>query len=188
VNLTILAEVDTIGSWDAISWGLAIIRVITGVTLAAHGWNKFFGGGRIAGTAAWFDSMGMRPNGRIHALLAASTELGGGLMFAAGLLTPLSAAAVVGLMVVAAWTVNRPNGFFTMNHGWEFNLILATIAVGIATTSPGNLSLDWVLGIEPAFDPNVGLSVSLGLGVAAGAALIAACYRPPTPDDDGTDD
>lgn len=176
---SLLADVDTIGSWDAISWGLLVLRVVTGLTVAAHGWNKFFGGGRIPGTARWFDSMGMRPNGRVHALAAASTELGGGVLFALGLLTPLAAAGIVGLMVVAAWTVHRENGFFIVKSGWEYNLVLATVAVALATTSPGRYSLDWVLGIEPSFDPNVGLVVSLGLGLVAGVGLLAGCYRPP---------
>ncbi|MEZ5166082.1 MAG: DoxX family protein [Acidimicrobiales bacterium] len=52
---------------DALSLGLLVLRVATGVTLAAHGYGKFFRGGRIAGTARWFDSMGMRP-GKVHAL------------------------------------------------------------------------------------------------------------------------
>ena len=104
-DTALLADVDTIASFDAMSVGLVIIRVIVGVTFAAHGYNKFFGGGKIAGTARWFDSMGMRPNGTIHAFLAASTELGGGLLFAVGLLTPLAAAGIVGVMFVAGWTV-----------------------------------------------------------------------------------
>lgn len=176
---SLLADVDTIGTWDAISWGLLVLRVVTGITVAAHGWNKFFGGGRIPGTARWFSSMGMRPNGKVHAITAASTELFGGLLFALGLLTPLAAAGIVGLMVVAAWTVHRPNGFFIVRDGWEYNFVLATIAIALATTSPGKHSLDWVLGIEPSFDPNVGLGVSLGLGLAAGVGLLATCYRPP---------
>lgn len=185
MNLHLLAEVDTIGSWDAISWGILIARVVIGITMAAHGWNKFFGGGRIAGTAGWFDSMGMKPNGKVHAILAASTELGGGILFALGLLTPLAAAAIVSLMLVAAWTVHRENGFFSVKNGWELNAMIATAAVSVATTSPGKHSLDWVFGISPSFDPNVGLGVSLGLGVAAGAGLLAACYRPPAPAGDG---
>lgn len=182
---TLLAEVDSVPSASAISTGLLILRVVTGLTVAAHGWNKFFGGGKIDGTAGWFESMGMKPNGRIHAVLAASTELGGGLLFAVGLLTPLAAAAIVGLMVVAAWTTHRDKGFFIVKGGWEYNLILAVIAVAVATTGPGQASLDWILGVEPSFDPNIGLSVSLGLGVVAGVALVAFCYRPPAPAADG---
>ena len=89
----LLAEIapDDLGSYDAMSVGLLILRVITGLTVAAHGWNKFFGGGKIPGTARWFTSMGMRPNGTIHAVMAATTELGGGVLFALGLFTPLPA-------------------------------------------------------------------------------------------------
>lgn len=188
MNPYLLADVDTIASFDAISVGLLILRVVTGLTVAAHGYNKFFGGGRIPGTARWFSSMGMRPNGTIHAVLAASTELGGGVLLAVGLLTPLAAAGIVGLMVVAGWTTHRHEGFFIVNSGWEYNLILATIAIGVATIGPGKYSLDWVIGLEPAFDPNVGLVTSAGLGLVAGVGLLAACYRPPAPepaDEDG---
>ena len=53
----------------------------------------------------------MKP-GKVHALLAASTEVGAGLLLAAGLLTPLAAGAIVALMIVAGWTVHRDKGFF----------------------------------------------------------------------------
>ncbi|HYI63002.1 MAG TPA: DoxX family protein [Acidimicrobiales bacterium] len=173
-------------TWSELSVGLLILRVVVGLTLASHGWNKFFGGGKIAGTGRWFDSMGMRP-GKVHALAAASTELGGGVLFALGLLTPLAAAGMVGVMVVAGWTSHRTKGFFIVKSGWEYNLVLATVAVGVATTSPGQFSLDWALGLTPAFDPVVGLVVSAGLGLAAGIGLILACYRPPAPPEPGTE-
>jgi putative oxidoreductase len=121
---------------DAVYLGLLLLRVGTGVALAAHGYNKFFGGGRIPGTAAWFDSMGMRP-GKVQALMAASTELGAGLLFALGLLTPFAAAGFVGLMAVAYYTVHKDNGFFIVKSGWEYNFILALIGVAVATTGPG---------------------------------------------------
>ena len=87
---TILAADSYIAGTDELSLGLLVLRVGVGLTLAAHGYAKYFKGGRIAGTAGWFDSMGMRP-GRFHAILAASTEIGAGLLFAAGLVTPLAA-------------------------------------------------------------------------------------------------
>ena len=46
--------------------GLLILRVVLGLTMAAHGYNKFFGKGGLKGTAGWFDSMGMKP-GMFHA-------------------------------------------------------------------------------------------------------------------------
>jgi len=186
--IPLLAEITPPADWyDGASAGLLLLRVVVGVSLAAHGYNKFFGGGRIPGTAAWFDSMGMKPNGRIHALLAASTELGCGLLFAAGLLTPLAAAGFVGLMVVAAWTVHRPNGFFIVKNGWEYNLILAAVPVGIAMAGPGRYSLDWALGLDVVYEPWLAFALSAGLGLVAGAGLLAACYRPPA-DEGGSDE
>ena len=50
----------------AYAFSILLLRVVLGLTMAAHGYNKFFGGGRIPGTAAWFDSIGMKP-GMLHA-------------------------------------------------------------------------------------------------------------------------
>lgn len=168
---------------DSTSLGMLILRVVVGVTIFLHGYNKFFGGGRIPGTARWFDSMGMKPNGKVHAVLAASTETGGGALFALGLLTPLAAAAIVGLMVVAAWTVHRKEGFFIVGGGWEYNLVLAAVAVAVATTGPGRFSIDRLLELDWAtVRPALGLGLSLGLGLVGGVALILGCYRPPAPE------
>ncbi len=184
MSALVLAVTAAQDSNDGFNVGILLLRVVAGLTLAAHGYNKFFGGGKIPGTARWFDSMGMKPNGKIHAIFAASTEVGGGLLLALGLLTPFAGAAFVGLMIVAAYTVNRPNGFFTMNHGWEFNLVLATIGVAVATMGPGRYSLDDVIGFDWAFHPKFGLGVSVGLGVVAAALLLTCCYRPPQADED----
>ena len=54
--------------------GLLILRVVLGLTMAADGYNKFFGGGRIPGTAGGFESIGMKP-GTFHARVAATTEI-----------------------------------------------------------------------------------------------------------------
>src|ERR1700740_1949706 len=124
--------------------GLLILRLVLGLTLAAHCFNKFFGGGRIPGTARWFESIGMK-HGTFQAVVAASTEISAGLGLAAGLLTPIPAAGFVALMFVASWTVHRPNGFFIVKEGWEYNLVLALSAVAVATIGAGRLSLDWLI-------------------------------------------
>ncbi|CAN5495091.1 DoxX family protein [soil metagenome] len=171
--------------YDGQSFGILLIRVVVGLSLAAHGYNKFFGGGKIPGTAGWFDSMGMKPNGRIHAILAASTELGSGVLFALGFFTPFAAAGFVGLMVVAYWTVHKENGFFIVKSGYEYNLVLAVVAIGIAMAGPGKYSLDWSVGLDFAFRPWVGFFISAVLGGAAGVGLLAACYRPPAKTEGG---
>jgi putative oxidoreductase len=159
--------------------GLLIVRLCLGLTLAAHGLNKFFGGGRIAGTARWFESIGMKP-GRFHALIAALAETTSGLLLAAGLLTPVAAAGFVALMFVAAWTVHRPNGFFIVKEGWEYNLVLAAVAVGIATTGPGELSLDYlVFGANDPLAGWTGLAIAAALGLGGGVGQLILFYRPP---------
>ncbi|MYI56727.1 MAG: DoxX family protein [Acidimicrobiia bacterium] len=162
-------------------WALLLLRVTVGLTLAAHGYNKFFGGGRIAGTARWFESIGMRP-GRRHAILAAAGEIAAGLALAAGFLTVPAATGFVGLMTVAFWVAHRGKGLFVMNDGWEYTVVLATVAVVIAMVGPGELSLDSVIGVADVLDGWVGLVISLGGGVLAAVLLLAAFYRPPTAD------
>jgi putative oxidoreductase len=163
---------------DAVDTGLLLLRIAVGGTFAAHGFNKFFGGGRISGTARWFDSIGMRP-GRLHALAAASTEVGAGLMLAFGLLTPFAAAAMVAVMLVAAWTVHRQAGFFSAGGGWEYNAVLAVVALTVATTGPGQVSLDHAAGIEITGLAGAGIAALVGL--LSGVAQLVTFFRPPAP-------
>ena len=46
---------------QAVDLSLLVVRVAVGIVFLAHGYNHIFGGGRIAGTARWFESLGMRP-------------------------------------------------------------------------------------------------------------------------------
>jgi len=160
--------------------GILILRLVLGLTMAAHGYNKFFGPGGISGTARWFDSIGMRP-GAFHARVAASTEVAAGLGLALGLLTPIAAAGFVALMLVAAWTVHRRNGFFITKDGWEYNLVLAAAAVAVAI-GPGRLSLDHVLFSGTGFGHLLhgwsGLFTALGLGLAGGFGQLVLFFRP----------
>jgi putative oxidoreductase len=159
---------------DIINLVLLVTRVAAGVTLALHGYQKFFLGGRIPGTAGWFESLGMRP-GRLHAYLAACTEISCGIGFALGLLTPLTAAGCVGIMVVAAWT--HKGRFFVFKDGWEYNLILGLLAVLIATIGPGRWSLDYALDLTDDLSGGTGLVLSL-LGVVAAVVLLAVFWKP----------
>jgi putative oxidoreductase len=162
----------------AVDTGLLILRLCLGLTLAAHGFNKFFAGGRIPGTARWFESIGMKPGG-LHARIAATCEIAAGLGLAAGLLTPIPAAGFVALMLVAAWTVHRPNGFFIVKEGWEYNLVLAVGAVAIATIGAGRFSIDWVLFGHNWCDGWAGLVLSVALGLVGGVGQLLIFYRPP---------
>lgn len=163
---------------DEYNAALLLLRVAFGLTMAAHGYAKVFKGGKLAGTAGWFDSIGMKP-GAVHARLAAGTEILAGLGLAVGLLTTFSAMGFVGLMLVAGYVVHRNNGFFIVSEGWEYTFILAVAAVGIAMLGPGEWSIDSAIGIADTFDGWLGLTLAGGGGLAAGAAQLAAFYRPP---------
>ncbi len=162
---------------------MLLLRVIAGPTIFAHGYNKMFRGGRIPGTAGWFDSMGMKPSGKVHAYLAACTEMGCGLLILTGLLTPFAAAGVIGTMVVAGWTVHR-HAFFIVKEGWEIVMVMGVLFWAIGALGPGEWSIDDVIGIsETINDGLTGAAIAAGLGVAMGVLTLIACYRPPAKSD-----
>jgi putative oxidoreductase len=153
-----------------VAYGLLLIRLVFGLSLAAHGAQKLFGalGGKgPRGTAQGFEQMGFRMP-LAMAVLAGGSELGGGLLFAAGLLTPLAAVAMTGVMLIAIATVHWAKGFWVTAGGFEYNLAIIAAAIGIAAAGPGRFSLDRAAGWDD------GLSgVWWGAGALA-VALVAA--------------
>ncbi|UKS27771.1 DoxX family protein [Paenibacillus sp. HWE-109] len=124
--------------------GLLIIRLVIGLTFAAHGTQKlfgWFGGYGPKGTGGFFDSIGIKP-GVLMAVLAGLAELGGGLLFAAGLWTWLGAALIALTMLMAILKVHGKNGFWVTSNGIEYNLVLLAIAVGVALIGAGDYSFD----------------------------------------------
>lgn len=161
-----MIEGDTAGMVD---YGLLILRVFVGVTFSLHGFQKlfgWFGGGGLEGTGNWFRSLGFG-DGRVAAVMAGGSELTGGLGLALGLLTPLAAAAMIGTMTTAAFVNNASKGFWSAGNGWELNGYLIVVAWAVATTGPGELSVDHALGIQ--FSGVLAGLGALGVGVALGA-------------------
>jgi putative oxidoreductase len=151
------------------AYGLLLLRVVAGFTIAAHGVQKllgWFGGGGVRGTAGFFENLGFRP----PLLLTVLAGLGetGGLLFAAGFLTPLAALGMTVVMFNAIAVVHWSKGFFNSNGGLEFPLSLATIAVAVAAIGPGRFSLDRAIG----WDDNLS-GLWWGVGVAVLAAAIS---------------
>lgn len=163
---------------DQLNLGLLILRLVVGPVFAFHGYAKIFRGGRLTGTAGWFESLGMQP-GALHARLAAAGELTTGTCIALGLLTPFAGMGLVGLMCVAFWTVHRGKGLLVFQDGWEYNLVLGAIGVFLGVVGAGEWSLDNALGID--LNGNVGLAISLGGGIAMAAGLLSVFHRPPPP-------
>ena len=170
----------TIIATTSVSYNLVLLalRLFLGSMIFAHGYRKFFGGGRLPGTAKWFESIGVR-YGKLNALMAASTEVGVGVLLVFGLLTTLAAAGLMSLMVVAIATVHRKNGFFIFNkgEGVEYTLGVAVTTLVPGTFGAGRYSLDHAWNIF-AWSPSVHLMVTLLVGLGAAAAQLAAFYRP----------
>lgn len=156
--------------------GLLVIRVTVGLTLLIHGYNHAFGRGGLAGTSRWFASLGMR-RPKLQAVLSAAVEAAAGAGMAAGFLTSLAAAALVGVMVVAGWTAHRKNGFFVFRDGYEYVLVIALTAIAMATAGPGRLSIDHLLGLDTGMSGWIGILVVALLGVGGALAQMAAFWR-----------
>jgi putative oxidoreductase len=149
------------------AYGLLLIRVVFGLTMAAHGAQKlfgWFGGPGLEGTAGMLGKLRFRLAGPM-AVLVALTELSG-LLFAVGLVTPLAALGIATVMLTAIATVHWKNGFFAGDGGYELNLCILAAAVGIAATGPGRFSVDRLIGWDGSIS-----GLWWGVGVLAAAAL-----------------
>jgi putative oxidoreductase len=157
-----------------------LLRAVLGITMLAHGWNHAFGGGKIAGTTRWFASIGMRP-AWVHARVATVTEIGAGVLLLLGLLTPLAAAGVLGTMLVALVTAHLKNGFFIFRpgQGYEYVLMICVVAVALAGTGGGWLSLDHAIGYP--LSGWVAYAVCAGAGGVGAALTLVTSWRPSPP-------
>lgn len=164
---------------DAVDLALLVFRCAVGAVMLAHGWNHLFRGGKVEGTAGWFESLGMRP-GILHAWLASLAELAAGLSLLLGLMTPLGAAALVGAMSVALITNHRGNGFFIFRpgEGWEYVMTLVACGLTLGVVGPGSWSLDAALDVFQPVPGTDGLWIVLAAGFGGAAGLLALCWRP----------
>jgi putative oxidoreductase len=152
--------------------GLLVLRLVLGLIMAAHGAQKllgWFGGPGLAGFAANLEDLGVRP-GRVWAPIAAGVEFGGGILVAAGLLTPVAALFLVGDLLIAILTVHLTRGFWNRDGGYEFPLALIGGLVALSLVGPGNASLDHTIRLtlpEPAAWLVIVIVVLLGVVAAA---------------------
>ncbi|MGH8993202.1 MAG: DoxX family protein [Acidimicrobiia bacterium] len=158
-------------------FGLLAVRLVGGLLMAGHGAQKLFGwwgGPDFDFVVNGFGQAGYTP-AKFFALLASSAELLGGLFLALGFLTPLACAAIIGVMFNAVVAVHWKSGAWTQNGGYELPLLLGVIAVAVACTGPGQLSLDrgwrWATGGAASALTGVGLGLAGGLVAMAVKAL-----------------
>lgn len=133
----------------SVSISLLILRLIVGLLLASHGAQKlfgWFGGPGFAGTTGWLQSQGFKP-AWLWALLGGLGEFGGGLLLALGLLSPLGAIAIFASMLMAVAKFHWSKGFWVMQGGIEYPLLLLLISIVLGLTGSGSYALDSLLGI-----------------------------------------
>lgn len=131
--------------------GPTVLRMAIGAVFIAHGAQKLFGvwgGGGPAGTAAFFNQLGLTPAYPL-ALLVGLSEFVGGLLLISGAFTVFAAAVLAITMVIAIWKVHFAYGFFLNwlntpgeGHGYEFHLVLLAGLFALMLTGPGAFSID----------------------------------------------
>lgn len=145
---------DLFRTSDALS--PAILRIVLAVVLFPHGAQHllgWFSGYGFAGTYRWMTGAGFP--GPLAAL-AIVTEFMAPLLLVAGFASRAAALGIVGLMLGAV-RVHLPNGFF-MNwfgalpagaEGFEYHILLATMAVTVVIAGAGRWSVDGRMGRQP---------------------------------------
>lgn len=133
------------------AFGLVVLRLGLGAIFVAHGAQKLFGvwgGGGLAGTAAFFEQLGLGPAMPL-AIFVGVVEFGGGLMLLAGALTTVAALLLTIDMFVAIWKVHAAHGFFLdwsrapeAGFGYEYPFALMAGLLCLALAGPGALSVD----------------------------------------------
>jgi putative oxidoreductase len=131
------------------SWSHLVVRVALGIVFFAHGAQKtfgWFGGHGLSATIGGFRSMKIPP---AATALAAFIECFGGLALIIGVLARPTAIGLFLVMLVAVAKVHAKNGFFLnfamtpgKGHGYEFNLVLAAMALSILIGGAGAFSID----------------------------------------------
>ncbi|HTI23749.1 MAG TPA: DoxX family protein [Kutzneria sp.] len=147
--------------------GLLMVRVVAGLTMAAHGTQYlfgWFGGGGLAGAATFFSRSGYQ-HADLMAVIAGLSETLGGLGLTVGLFTPLAAAAIVGTMV-NAMAVKWSGGFFAP-RGVEYELLMAVAVAAVAIAGPGQFAVDRFVPVLRDHRVRHGvIGVALGIVVA----------------------
>ena len=125
-------------------WGLAVVRIVTGIVFFVHGLQKLteFGFGGFAG---FLTQLGI-PGASVAAVVVILVELLGGLALILGIGTRFVAIPLAIDMLVALLTVHLPAGFFVQNGGYEFVLLLLAANIALLLGGSGAFALDNLFG------------------------------------------
>lgn len=141
--MTLLSRTDLRSATTA----LAVLRVVVGAVLLAHGAQKVFVYGH-AGVTGAFAGMGV-PLPALSAAVVATVELLGGIALILGFCTRLAATLLAIDMLGAILLVHARNGFF-LPTGAEFVVTLLGATVALAIAGGGAASIDARLATRSA--------------------------------------
>lgn len=114
-------------------------RFALGSTMVVHGLQKLRGNGPDH-AAGFLAQLGLKP-AKALAIATGVSEVGSGVLSMLGLATRPAALAVLVTQGVAIAKVHAKKGFDNTKGGWEFNLALCAIALGILLRGPGKFSV-----------------------------------------------
>jgi putative oxidoreductase len=118
-------------------WGVTLVRLVTGLLFAVHGYQKFAGG--LGGVSAYFAKVAIPLPGLMAPLIAA-LELVGGVLLILGLATRVIALLFAAEMLVTTVWVKLLAG-----AGWnasDLDRMLLVAALLIVLGGPGAAALD----------------------------------------------
>lgn len=127
---------------------MLVARILLGVVLIAHGWQKF-NEWTLPGTAEAFAGMGV-PLAEVTSAIAAIVELVGGLLIIAGACTPMVGVIAALQMLGAYFFAHMGNGVFVDNGGFELVGVIAAASLALAGAGAGRFSADQLIDARRA--------------------------------------
>lgn len=120
--------------------GLMALRLACGLGIMTHGYAKLWTPGMMEKFTSGVAKLGF-PQPGAFAWAAALAEFAGGLLLAAGLVTPVASLSIVITMAVAAFMAHGPNPFANLKDS-ELALAYLMMSFAIFVNGPGAFALD----------------------------------------------
>jgi putative oxidoreductase len=129
--------------------GLLVARLVLGLVLVGHGWQRFSHG--MAAAVDTLTRYGL-PEPQLFAWGATVLDVIGGALLIFGLLTPVVAAFVVAEQVMVIAWLKWQNGLWNAADGIEYSVALAALALILVVFGAGRTGVDQLFrrGKKPA--------------------------------------
>ncbi|PUZ27241.1 putative oxidoreductase [Chitinophaga costaii] len=124
---------------NSVNTGLLIIRVVFGIMLCVHGWQKLANFSDMA--PKFYDPLHVSPT--VSLALTVFAEFFCSALVVIGLFTRLSAVPVVFLMAVITYVVNRHEALTAPGH--EMGILFLAAFLGILFAGGGRFSVDGLI-------------------------------------------